>query len=190
MMRKTDCKKLDNMFIERWSPRAFLPDPIADEDIKTIFEAARWSPSCFNEQPWRFVYACQPEDLGRFRPVLVESNQIWADKAPLLVLVFSKKSFARNDKPNHWADFDAGAAWMALSLQANKLGLHTHGMAGFDSDKAFAVTGMNSNEFNVICAVAIGKQGDANTLPENLKSGELPNDRMPIDEIIFEGLAK
>jgi len=81
------------MFIERWSPRAFLSEPVVEEDIKTIFEAARWSPSCFNEQPWRFVYAQQPEDLERFRSVLVEGNQIWANTAPLLVLVFSKKSF-------------------------------------------------------------------------------------------------
>ena len=189
-MRNTDYKELDSMFIERWSPRAFLPDPIASEDIKTIFEAAHWSPSCFNEQPWRFVYASQPEDLQEFRSVLVESNLIWASKAPLLVLAFSKKSFTQNDKPNRWADFDTGAAWMALTLQANKLGFHTHGMGGFDPEKAFAVTGMDSEEFNAICAIAIGKRGDANTLPDNLKAGEAPNDRMPLDEIIFEGSAK
>jgi nitroreductase len=188
-MRKTDYKNLHNMFIERWSPRAFLPDPIADEDIKTLFEAARWSPSCFNEQPWRFVYAHQPLDLQKFRSVLVESNQIWAGKAPLLVLAFSKKSFTQNGKPNRWADFDTGAAWMALSLQANKLGLHTHGMGGFDPGKAFAVTGMDSEEFNAICAIAIGKRGDANTLPGNLKAGETPGDRMSLNEIIFDGSA-
>jgi len=175
------------MFIERWSPRAFLSEPVVEEDIKTIFEAARWSPSCFNEQPWRFVYAQQPEDLERFRSVLVEGNQIWANTAPLLVLVFSKKSFTQNDKPNRWADFDTGAAWMALSLQANKLGLYTHGMGGFDPEKAYAATAINPDKFNAICAIAIGKPGEVNTLPAGLKEGEVASERMSLDEIIFEG---
>ena len=185
-MRKTDFDKLDRMFIERWSPRAFQSNPIAVEDIKTLFEAARWSPSCFNEQPWRFVYANQPEDLQIFRTVLTEKNQRWANNAPLLVLVFSKKCFTQNDKPNRWADFDAGAAWMALTLQANKLGLYTHGMAGFSAEKAYAVTAVNPDEYNVICAVAIGKLGDRNRLPDDLRQREVPNDRKLIDEIVFE----
>jgi nitroreductase len=99
MNRKTDYKKLDNMFIERWSPRAFLPDPVENEDIKTIFEAARWSQSCFNEQPWRFVYAQQPGDLQKFQSALTEGNQVWANHAPLLAFAFSKKHFSHNEKP-------------------------------------------------------------------------------------------
>lgn len=92
-----------------------MSDPISTEDIATIFEAARWSPSCYNEQPWRFYYARQPNDLEKFRATLVEAN-----KAPLLIYIFSKKQFSQNDKPNHWAGFDTGAAWMALTFQANK----------------------------------------------------------------------
>jgi nitroreductase len=189
-MRKSDYKNLDKMFIERWSPRAFLSDPVAEEDIKTIFEAAHWSPSCFNEQPWRFVYAHQQEDLEKFRSVLNEGNQIWANKAPLLIFAFSKKSFTHNNKPNRWADFDTGAAWMALTLQANKLGLYTHGMGGFDAEKAFTTTGVNSDEFNVICAIAIGKIGDAMSLPDNFRDGETPNDRRAMEEVVFEGLVE
>ena len=187
IVRNTNYKKLDNIFIERWSPRAFLPDPITDEDIKTIFEAARWSPSCFNEQPWRFVYAQQPNDLENFRSVLTESNQLWANKAPLLIFAFSKKSFSHNDKPNRWAGFDTGSAWMALTLQANKLGLHTHGMGGFDSEKAFTVTGMDPDQYNVICAIAVGNISDASNLSEDLKSREVPSLRKIMDEIVFEG---
>ena len=186
-MRKSDSSKLDNMFIERWSPRAFLPDPIEQDDINTLFDAARWSPSCFNEQPWRFVYAQQPNDLENFRTALMESNQVWANQAPLLVFAFSKKTFTHNDKPNRWADFDTGAAWMALSLQANKLGLYTHGMGGFDPDKAYTVTGMNPDEYNVICAIAIGKRGDSSTLPEGLSEGEIPSERNAISQMAFEG---
>lgn len=185
-MRRTDYNKLDRMFIERWSPRAFLPDEIPAEDILTLFEAARWSPSCFNEQPWRFVYATRPDDLEKFRAVLTEKNQRWANKAPLLVLVYSHKKFAHNGKPNHWADFDTGAAWMALTLQANKLELYTHGMAGFSADEAYEVTGVNPDEYNAICAVAIGRRGDASSLPDDLKQREAPNERKTMDEIVFE----
>ena len=186
-MRKTDYDKVDRIFIERWSPRAFSSAPIAEEDIKTLFEAARWSPSCFNEQPWRFVYARRPEDLERFRSVLTEKNRSWANKAPLLVLAFSKKNFAHNAKPNRWADFDTGAAWMALTLQANKLGLYTHGMAGFSADKAYAVTGMDPVEYNAICTIAIGRHGDPNTLPDDLRKREIQSDRKVMDEVVFEG---
>lgn len=186
-MRNTDYDKLDQMFIERWSPRALSSDPVAEEDLRTLFEAARWSPSCFNEQPWRFVYAHKPRDLTRFRAVLTENNQRWANSAPLLVLVFSKKAFAHNGKPNRWADFDTGAAWMALTLQANRLGLYTHGMAGFDSDKAFAVAGMDPNEYSAVCAVAVGRLGDPNSLPDDLRKRETPNDRKSMDEVVFEG---
>lgn len=186
-MRKTDYSKLDRMFIERWSPRALSSEAIAEEDIMTLFEAARWSPSSFNEQPWRFVYACQPDDLQKFRSVLTEKNRIWANKAPLLVLVFSKKTFIHNGKPNRWADFDTGAAWMALTLQANRLGLYTHAMAGFSVEQAYAVTGMDPNECNAICAIAIGKSGAPSTLPDDLRKRETPNDRKSIDEIVFEG---
>jgi len=186
-MRKTDFNKMDRMFIERWSPRAFLSDAVEEEDIKTLFEAARWSPSCFNEQPWRFVYAHRSDDLKKFRSILTEKNQRWANNAPLLVLVFSKKSFAHNGKLNRWADFDAGAAWMALTLQANKLGLYAHGMAGFSADKAYEVSGMNPDEYNAICAIAIGRHDDPASLPDDLRQREVPSDRKRMDEIAFEG---
>ena len=186
-MRKTDQNKLDRMFIERWSPRAFSSESIQEEDIQTLFEAARWSPSCFNEQPWRFVYARRQEELDRFHSALAEGNQVWANSAPMLVFVFSKKNFTQNGKPNRWADFDAGAAWMALALQAHKLGLYTHGMGGFDSDKVFSVTGIDPAEYNAVCAIAIGKLGDTANLPEALREREVPSDRKPMDDLVFEG---
>lgn len=186
-MRKTDHEKLDSQFIERWSPRAFSSEPITEEDMMTLFEAARWSPSCFNEQPWRFVYAYRPEDLEKFRSVLTEGNQAWANSAPLLILVFSKKHFTQSGKINRWAEFDTGAAWMALTLQANRLGLHTHAMAGFDPEKAYEVTGMDADKYSAVCAIAIGKLGDASTLPDTLKEREVPSDRKHLSEIIFNG---
>ncbi len=185
-MRTSNSKKLDKLFIDRNSPYHFSPDPLSLEDIATIFEAARWSPSCYNEQPWRFCYARQPNDLEKFRSTLVEANQAWANKAPLLIYIFSKKQFSQNDKPNPWAGFDTGAAWMALTFQANKLGLQTHAMGGFDAEKAYAVTGIDADKYNVICAVAVGKTSAASNLSENSQSHASLSQRKPLDDIIFE----
>lgn len=187
-MRSKNNSKVHDVFFERWSPRALSSEPIPQEDIDTLFEAARWSPSCYNEQPWRFVYASKAEDLARFRSALGEANQVWANSAPLLVFVFSKKTFSRNESANRWAEFDTGSAWMAISLQASMLGLHTHGIGGYDTEQAFKLTGIDPNDYNAICAIAIGKQGDSNQLPENLQRNEAPSDRKPVSEFVFEGV--
>ena len=186
-IRTTNSPKLDRMFIERWSPRSFLQDSISEDDIQTMFEAARWSPSGYNEQPWRFVYAQQSGDLEQFRSALMEANQSWANDAPLLIFVFSKKHFTQNEKPNPWAEFDTGAATMALSLQANKLGLHTHVMGGIYADKAFEVTGMESDKYDVVCAIAVGKIGDMSDVETSSGSQESRSPRKKLSEFVFEG---
>jgi len=183
-MRTTNYPNLDKMFIERWSPYGFSQEPIADEDIQTIFEAARWSPSSYNEQPWRFAFAQEEKDLQQFRSVLVDANQTWANKAPLLIFVFSKKHFTQNDNPNPWASFDTGAASMALSLQANKLGLHTHVMGGIHADKAFKVTGMNPEKYDVVCAIAVGKLDDDHSIEAG--GNKKRSVRKELDEFVFE----
>lgn len=186
-MRESDSKKLDSMFLERWSPRAFSSEPISGEDLNTLFEAARWSPSCFNEQPWHYVYAKSERDLARFQSILVEANQVWASHAPVLVIAFSKNQFAHNNKANRWADFDSGAAWMSLTLQANKLGLHCHGMGGFDQDKAYQITNVDADKYTAICVIAIGKMIPPDTLPPDLQEKEIPSNRKPIADFISEG---
>ena len=185
-MRTSTVKKIDPLFLERWSPRAFSSQPIANEDIEALFEAARWSPSCFNEQPWRFVYATEEEHLKLFRSVLVEANQSWANKAPLLIFIFSKNNFSHNGKPNRWAEFDAGAAWMSLALQARKLGLYAHGMGGFSEQEAFSVTGVDDLEYRVICAVAVGRLGDINHLPADMRERETASDRKEFARLVFK----
>ncbi|MDD5708685.1 MAG: nitroreductase family protein, partial [Kiritimatiellae bacterium] len=124
------------MFVDRWSPRAYLPEPIPEHQIRMLFEAARWAPSCFNEQPWLFVYATSEADRSRFAAALVEKNRAWAGIAPLLIFVLARRNFRQSGKQNRHAAFDSGAAWMSLALQARKLGLYAHGMAGFDINKA------------------------------------------------------
>ena len=114
------------MFLDRWSPRAIGPGPLTDAQLATLFEAMRWAPSCFNEQPWLVVYATDPgsPDHQRLTGVLVEANQIWAGRAALLMILFARRRFSHNANPNRHAGFDCGAAWMSLALEARALGLY------------------------------------------------------------------
>ncbi len=181
---------IDPIFINRWSPRAYDSTPINDNIIKSIFEAARWTMSCFNEQPWLFLYATDEKELGLFRGVLAEFNQKWASNAPVLGFIFAKRRFARNDKPNDWAAFDCGAAWMALTMQARMLGLYTHGMAGFDREKVYDVLNISKNDYEALCAFTVGRYGDRNKLPDDMKKDEQPNDRSPLKDILIKGKYK
>jgi len=175
---------IDKIFVQRWSPRAFDPTPVDSEVLNTCFEAARWSMSCFNEQPWLFVYADNPDDLEKYRGPLSEWNQRWCASVPVLGYIFAKKRFDKNDKNNDWANFDTGAAWMAFTMQARILGLYTHGMAGFDKDEAYELTGVPSEDYNVICAFALGKYGDKEALDEDIKKSEYPNSRKPMENMV------
>lgn len=185
-MRNVEMKKVSPLFVERWSPRSFLVDPISGEDVNTLFEAARWAPSCYNEQPWLFVYAKKKDDLKRFQSVLVDVNKAWADKAPMLVIVFAKRRFAQNNSPNRWARFDAGSAFMSLTLQAQMLGLSCHAMGGFDEPKAYEVAGVDKDKYEAMCVVALGYQGPKEQLPETIQSREAPSDRKPLAKVFRE----
>lgn len=176
---------VDPLFIRRWSPRAFSDDSIPEETIKILFEAARWSPSSFNEQPWRFVYATEDDDRKVLASVLVESNRLWASRAPLLSIIFAKKAFTRNGATNRWAAFDSGAAWASLTFQARLLGLHTHAMAGFDEEQAYMVTGMDPAEYEAIAVIAIGRRASPDVLPEHLARQEKPSGRLPLETILM-----
>lgn len=178
---------VDPMFLNRWSPRAFSPEPIPSEVLLTFFEAARWAPSCYNEQPWLFLYSGSEKERFEFLSILVEGNQAWAKNAPVLAFAFARRTFKRNQKPNRWAAFDTGAAWMSLTVQARLLGLYTHGMAGYHRDKAYEILGVPEEEYEVICAIAIGQYGDSADLPEEIRAMEAPNDRKPLAEFAIRG---
>lgn len=179
--------EVDAIFTDRWSPRSFVDEPLADSEIAALFEAARWAPSCYNDQPWHFRYAVTEEDREKFLEALVEKNRAWARHAPLLLFVLARKRFARTGKPNRHAVFDAGAAWMSLALQARRLGLYAHGMAGFSVDKAAEVMKVSLEDFDVMAAVAVGRRDDPDRLTEDLISSEKPNDRKPPEEVAGEG---
>jgi len=187
MTRHTEYDKLDPMFIERWSPRSLRSDPIPEEDLMTLIEAARWSPSCFNDQPAYFGVANTPEDLALYQNCLMEKNNLWAQKAPVLLALFTRKHFGHNGSENALASFDAGAAWMSLALQAHKLGYVTHAMAGFSADKLYKATGVDPERYAAQCMIAVGKQGPLSALPEALQEREKPNRRQDIRDVFFKG---
>lgn len=175
------------LFPERWSRRAFADRPVAPETVHQLFEAARWAPSCFNEQPWLFLYARTAADLERFRPLLVDKNRLWAERAPVLAFAFARRQFDRNQSPNRWAHFDTGAAWMSLALQAQMLGLSAHGMGGIHFDRVHDALGVPADRFDAICGIAIGYPGDPASLPDDLRARENPSPRRPRQTFAHEG---
>jgi nitroreductase len=181
---------VDPQFPARWSPRAFTGEAIADETLMTMFEAARWAPSCFNMQPWRFLYAKKdgPHWLT-FLNLLIPYNQMWAKEASVLGVVVSKTLLERpnvDPMPAHSHSYDAGAAWMSLALQASKLGWAAHGMIGFDIPRSYLELHVPEHH-RVEAAFAIGKPTTADVLPEPFASREHPSDRQPLAEMVLEG---
>ena len=175
--------EVDSMFTDRWSPRSFLPDLLPEYQIQALFEAARWAPSCFNEQPWVFLYATEPEDREVFASILVKKNQSWAARAPLLIFAIARLKFLQSGKENRHAAFDTGAAWLSLALQARKMGLYAHAMAGFNLEKAHQVLGIPKADYDIMAAIAVGRKGDTNQLSEDLRQIEAPNSRKPLSEV-------
>jgi nitroreductase len=182
---------IDPIFLDRWSPRAFDPQTISDEDLMTIFEAAHWAPSSFNAQPWRFIYARRdtPEWQSIF-DLLAPMNQAWASRAAVLIVLVSATTATlpgqSDPVPSYSHSLDAGAAWGYLALQARRLGWYAHGMAGFDIARAYEVLGV-PEAFRVEAAIAIGRIGDKRLLPPPLQEREQPNGRRPLQETVMEG---
>lgn len=169
---------------ERWSPRAFSEEKISLDDVYAILEAARYAPSCYNEQPWRFLIAYRNDELNKVRSILVEQNRIWAEKAPVLIVILSKKRFS-NGKENFWHMFDTGTAWGYLSLEAQRRGLITHAMGGFKCKEAREILNI-SDDYEIVVVVALGKMGDKVKLPEELKKRENPGERREIEDLIIK----
>ncbi|MEJ2531951.1 MAG: nitroreductase family protein [Halioglobus sp.] len=177
---------VDRIFVERWSPRAFQPGTLDDEIVARLIDAARWSPSCFNEQPWRFCTSTA-DTFGEYLSLLVDSNQAWARNASVLGYLVGSSHFAANDKPNDVYALDCGAAWMAMTLQARREGLYTHGMAGIKREEVSAYLGLDPDREVVLMGFAIGRRGDKAALDPKLQEREAPSPRKPLGEIWNRG---
>jgi nitroreductase len=182
---------INPLFTSRWSPRAFADDVIDEATLNTFFEAARWAPSGFNTQPWRFVFARR--DTPAWAPIfetLSVYNQGWAARASALVVVLSRTVWLPPGKtelqPVTSHSFDTGAAWASLAFQATLSGWHTHGIGGFDKDALRANLKVPADHA-LEAVIAIGKLGDKSLLPEALQARETPNQRRPLAEIVAEG---
>ncbi len=183
---------IHDIIANRWSPRAYdASKPVTQTQIIALLEAARWAPSCFGDQPWRFIVWDKNVDAQAWQQAfdcIVPSNQTWAKDAPVLVLICADTLFSHNQTPNKWAQYDTGAAAVSLCLQATSMGLVTHQMGGFNGDKtreAFSIPA----QYNPISMLAVGYEGDANNLPDDLKARELAErKRKPIGELFFNSV--
>lgn len=186
--KRSSSYDISPLILNRWSPRSMSGETMSNEELYPLFEAARWAPSSFNGQLWRFLFARREneEQFSSFLQLLDEGNQTWCKNASALVVVSVRTLFEYNDKPDRTSPFTAGAAFENLCLEASRRGFVAHGMAGFDFDKAKNELGM-PEEYEVLAMIAIGKRAPKEELDEELQKMEEPSDRRPLSEIVFEG---
>lgn len=177
---------VEDIFLQRWSPRAFADKDVSSDDLKKIFEAARWAASSYNEQPWRFFLGRRGDaTYQKIFDALVEFNQGWAKSAPVLILSVASKKFSQSGSPNYHALHDTGAATANLALQATALGLHTHSMAGYDHGKARRAFDVSA-DYDMGAVTALGYFGDPAQLHDQLRSNEgAPRQRRPLSEFVL-----
>lgn len=179
---------IEPLFLKRWSPRAMTGEALTAAELMRLFEAARWAPSTYNEQEWRFLYAGNGSAHWKtFFGLLTDANQLWCAKAGVLIVGLSCQTFSRNGKPNPVHTLDTGMAVENLLLQGAAMGLVCHGMAGFDRGKA-RVALQVPEEYDVEVMIAVGRPGDPDQLPENYRQmDQAPSGRKPVREIAREG---
>ncbi|MEE6211300.1 nitroreductase family protein [Salarchaeum sp. III] len=183
---RTPTQDVDPLFVNRWSGYAMTGDPVPEEDYLPVFEAARWAPSSRNTQPWRFAYADRRDDKWEtFASLPNDWNQTWAKNAAVLVVLFSETTDEKGRGLSSHS-FDAGAAWENLALEATRRGLAVHPMGGFNHDAA--AEKLNApDDYDAEVMIAIGEPAPTETLPEDLRDGDEPNGRKPLDEIVTRG---
>jgi len=180
---------IQHALADRWSPYGFEDRPVAEADLLSLFEAARWAASSYNEQPWNYLVATKEdsEEFERLRSCLVETNQKWAKSAPVLVLGVVSLRFSKNNKENRAAVHDLGLAAGNLVVEATTRGLSVHQMIGILPDKAREVYQIPEH-YEAWTAMAIGYNADPATLPDALKERDLvPRQRKPLREFVFAG---
>jgi nitroreductase len=183
--------KIHDLIQTRWSPRAIDPDKdVSHEDLTALLEAARWAPSCFNDQPWRFIVWVKSQDETSWQQALsclAEKNQLWAKNAPVLMLSIAMDNFNHNGKPNRWAMYDTGAASVSLCFQATALGMVVHQMGGFNAEKARDLFKLPS-DCTPMSMIAVGYQADIDVLDDDFKEAELAErSRASLDQRFYFG---
>jgi len=176
---------INPIILNRWSPRAMTGEALSDSELFPLFEAARWAPSSYNNQPWRFLYVRRDTPhWDTLFGLLVDFNKEWCAKAAVLGLIFSRLTFEKNDKPCVTHALDTGAAWENFSLEGMSRGLVVHGMQGFDYQKAKLLI---PDGHEVHAMFAVGKKAKKETLSSELQKREFPSSRNKISTFVFEG---
>ncbi len=174
---------------KRWSPYAFADRDVSDDDLRSLFEAARWAPSSYNEQPWSYIVAmrAQKSEFERLLSCLVEGNRVWAKAASILALGVATLNFKRNGKPNKAAIHDLGLAAGGLLCEATARGLCVHQMIGIDPERARELYQIPEGS-EAVTGIAIGYAGAPESLPEQLRERDLaPRERKPLRDFVFAG---
>ena len=182
--------EVSDLILNRWSSKAMSGQAITDEELFSLFEAARWAPSAFNNQPWRFIYAKRetPEWQKLFNP-LVDFHKQWVKNAAALVVVVSKDNYELNGKPCRTHSFEAGAAWENLALQGSLSNLVVVCLSGFDYDQVKEELKIPDG-YTLEVMGAIGRPGKKEDLPITLQSREIPSTRKPLQQFVFQGSFK
>lgn len=178
---------IHELFKRRWSPVAFSPRQVEPQKLAGMLEAARWAPSSYNEQPWRFIVATREDEEGyqNLLSCLNERNQEWAQTAPVLMISVAHTRLQRNDKPNRHAFHDVGLATAHIMLQATAVGLSVHAMAGFDIERTRSIFQI-PEAYEPVTALAVGYHGDVSQLSERLqKRKETQRSRMTQNHFVF-----
>ncbi len=180
---------IHDLLQRRWSPRAFSERAVAPDTLRSLWEAARWAASCFNEQPWSFIVATKedPKEFSRLLSCLVEGNITWAQHAPVLMVSVAKTHFDQDGSPNPHAWHDVGQAEANLTVQATALGLFVHQMAGTLPDKIREFYQI-PDQYEPVAGIALGYPGNPDQLPDKLRQRELAKrTRKPLGEFMFTG---
>ena len=182
---------INQLLASRWSGRVYDPEKhLSREQLITLAEAARWSPSCFGDEPWRYLFCDRIVNQYVWQKAfecLSEGNQEWAVNAPLLIIISSDSIFERNEKPNRWGSYDTGASAMSLCIQATDMGLMAHQMGGFDSEKVRQSFKM-PERFTPMAMMTIGYQVEKQNIPDEMKERELAErKRKPLGDCFFDG---
>ena len=183
---KTD-HPIQDFVARRWSPYGFADRDVSEEDLRALFEAARWAASSFNEQPWSYIVAtrAQEEAFARLLSCLVEANQSWAKAAPVLALGVATLNFKRNGKPNRVALHDLGLATGNLVAEATARGLAVHQMGGILPDRAREIYAIPEGS-EAVTGIAIGYAGDPEAFSEEIRKRDLaPRERKPQRDFVF-----
>jgi nitroreductase len=184
-------RPINDLLARRWSPRAYdAGRTVTREQLLTLLEAGRWSPSCNGDEPWRYLIwdrARDPEGWQKAYDCLSDNNRKWCKNVPVLMLSCAGSIFGHTGKPNRWTQHDTGMATLSMALQAVDMGLILHQMGGFDVDKARAAFDIPP-EYTPMAMIAVGYQAEPDVLDEETKQKELKaRARKPVEERFYEG---